>query len=126
MEDKTPKAFVELDFKNVFPHKNWISSWAKDEHYPDGFRYKLFAVRIVDEDKYEMILILEKANGDKEEMSRFKISPTALGGTCKIFTEGLIKEHGIDLEVQDMSDVKTLEEYDKRVKSYGWKETQAN
>ena len=122
MTEEIQDAFVKLDFVRLFPHKTWVSSWSKDSQYPDGFRYKLFTIRHAEEKRFEMVLVLETSEGDKEEMERLILSPSAVERTCQIFTNGLAEEHEIDFEEQDFSDVSTLDEYEKRAKMFGWKE----
>jgi hypothetical protein len=77
---------------------------------------------MTDHSMFEMVLLLEERNGNKKEMERLLLSPTAVDRTCAIFIDGLSKEHGIDFEAQDFSDITTAEECEERVMAFGWKE----
>jgi len=117
---KVVEALISLDFSKSFPYKYWISTWAKDESYPKGFRYKLLTVHNEHEDMIEMVLVLEEPGGLKNEMERMKVSPSAADRTCAIFTDGLAETHGIQFEELDMAGLRSEEEFEKRVTEAGW------
>ena len=111
---------VTIDFRTRFPHKYWVSSWSKDEQYPQGFRYKLLSVRPEPDGLIELVVVLEEASGTKSEMTRLDVSPSALDRTAATFTEGLSEEHGIDFSELDLSKVCSEREFERRVKEAGW------
>jgi hypothetical protein len=115
-----PEALVSFDFRQSFPHKYWISTWAKDESYPKGFRYKLLTVHNEQENMIEMVLVLEEPGGLKDEMKRMKVSPSAVDRTCAIFTDGLAEEHGVQFDELDLSTVRSAKEFEQRVTEAGW------
>ncbi len=119
-----PEALVSMDFSQTFPHKYWISTWSKDESFPKGFRYKILTVHDEQEDMIEIVLALEEPGGLKNEMERMNVSPSAADRTCAIFTDGLAEEHGIQFEELDLSEVRSEEEFERRVTEAGWYEWQ--
>ena len=112
--------FVSIDFRTRFPHKYWVSSWAKDEQYPEGFRYKLLSVRPEPDGLIELVVVLEEASGVKSEMNRMDVSPSALDRTAAIFTDGLAEEYKIEFTELDLTKVRTESEFERRVKAAGW------
>lgn len=113
-------AIVTIDFRTRFPHKHWVSSWSKDEQYPQGFRYKLLSVRPEPGGLIELVVVLEDASGAKTEMSRLDVSPFALDRTAATFTEGLGEEYDIDFTELDLTMVRSEPEFERRVKEAGW------
>jgi hypothetical protein len=63
--DDADNAFLTFDFRRIFPHKAWIS-WAADDTYPAGFRYKLIAARHEDEESIELLIVLQQRDGSKQ------------------------------------------------------------
>ena len=61
---------VSLDFSSLFPHKFWVSTWSRDEQFPDGFRYMLLSVRQESAGLIQLIGLIEEEDGAKTEMSR--------------------------------------------------------
>jgi hypothetical protein len=113
-------AIVTIDFRTRFPHKYWVSSWSKDEQYPQGFRYKLLSVRPEPDGLIELVVVLEEASGAKTEMKRLDVSPSALDRTAATFTEGLGEEYDIEFTELDLTKVRTEREFERRVKEAGW------
>lgn len=111
---------VSIDFATRFPHKFWVSSWSKDEQYPEGFRYKLLSVRPKPDGLIELVVLLEDASGAKSEMSRLDVSPSALDRTAATFTDGLSEEHNIEFTELDLTKTRTASEFERRVKAAGW------
>lgn len=112
--------FVKIDFARHFPHKFWISDWSEDQQYPAGFRYKILGVRDETKQVVELVLVLEERNGDKQEMHRAQVKVAAADGYARVFVDGLEEEHGLDFEEQDFTAVRSAEEFDRAVASYGW------
>lgn len=113
-------ALVSIDFTTRFPHKYWVSSWSKDEQYPQGFRYKLLSVRPEPAGLIELVVVLEEASGAKTEMSRLDVSSSALDRTAITFTDGLSEEYKIEFTELDLTKVRTELEFERRVKAAGW------
>lgn len=113
---------VIFDFTSRFPHKFWVSSWAKDEQYPEGFRYKLLSVRPEPNGLIELVVLVEQTSGDKSEMTRLDISPSAFNRTAATFTAGLAEEYNLDFEELDLSSVRTEQHFREVVISAGWQE----
>ena len=115
-------AVVVFDFASRFPHKFWISSWAKDEQYPHGFRYKLLSVRPEPEGLIELVVLVEQFLGEKSEMTRLNISPSAFNRTAATFTDGLAEEYNLNFEELDLSNVRTEQHFQEAVMAAGWQE----
>jgi hypothetical protein len=111
-----------IDFESWFPHKGWLSSWAKDELYPQGFRYKLLAMRPEPRGLIEMLLVLEDATGSHKEEARVHATVHALDSRAATFTEGLGKHYGIEFTAFDLSQVRTESELIDRLNAVGWYE----
>ena len=111
-----------IDFKTWFPHKGWLSSWSRDELYPQGFRYKLLAMRPEPRGLVEMLLVLEDAAGSHKEEARVHATAHAVDARAATFTEGLGKHYGITFEDVDLSQVRTEDELIASLKVVGWYE----
>jgi len=116
-------AMVSIDFRTRFPRKYWVSSWSKDEQYPQGFRYKLLSVRPDPKGLIELVVVLEEASGSKSEMTRLKVSRSALDRIAATFTDGLSEEYNIEFTELDLSKVRGEREFERRVKEAGWHST---
>lgn len=119
-EYDSTEAFVSLDFETYFPHKYWLSSWARDEQYPEGFRYKLLSVRSEADDLIQLLVIIEEISGVKSEMTRLDVSSSALDQTAATFTEGLSEEYNIEFTELDLTKVDTEPEFEQLVEAAGW------
>jgi hypothetical protein len=120
-EPLEPSAFIKLDFVRFFPQKIWVSDWGRDATYPDGFRYKILSVRDEKKGVVELVLLLEQDDGSKEEMHRVQLKPVKqVDKYARTFLDGLEEEHGIEFEEQDLSDVRTEEEFERAIAQYGW------
>jgi hypothetical protein len=111
---------VVFDFVTRFPHKFWVSSWAKDDQYPDGFRYKLISVRPEPDGLIELLVLLEEKSGDKTEMTSLEVSPSALDRTANTFTEGLAEEYALEFEELDLSNTRSEQQFHAKVVEAGW------
>ena len=111
-----------IDFETWFPHKGWLSSWSKDELHPQGFRYKLLAMRPEPRGLLEMLLVLEDAAGSQTEEARVHASVHAVDARAATFTDGLGKHYGITFKEFDLSQVKTESALLDRLKTVGWYE----
>lgn len=115
------KALMSIDFKHTFPYLFWISNWATDESYPEGFRYKILVIRNVKTKKLDVSLVLEESNGDKTLMRRFSADVGDLALTAlREFVKKLEDSFNIEFEEQDFSDVETYEEFEVRTARLGW------
>ncbi len=120
--EPAPEALITVDFETRFPHHYWISTWATDEQYPKGFRYKILSVRPEPDGLFELVVVLEQRGGLKTEMENLSISPSAFERTAKIFVDGLADSYGIKFEMLDTSSCRSAEEFDRVVTRAGWNE----
>jgi len=111
---------IKVDFERFFPHKFWISTWGKDSAYPDGFRYKILSARDEKQQTIEVVLLLEKSDGEKVEMLRSEPQLNAIDGYARVYWRGLEDEYQIEFEEQDYSAIRTAEEFEDAVASHGW------
>jgi hypothetical protein len=116
-------ALVSIDFSARFPHKFWVSSWSRDEQYPNGFRYKLLSVRPEPSGPIELVIVIEEVGGAKTEMSRLEVSPSAFDRTASTFVEGFTESYGIEFTELDLSNVRTAREFERLVSLSGWSKT---
>jgi hypothetical protein len=116
----TVEGFVRFDFVNTFPHRFWVSNWASDEEYPSGYRYKILSVRPEPEGLIELVVLIEESSGAKTEMSRLRVSPSLLDRAAERFVERIAGPHGLDFETIDLSDVRTEDEFERRIAQRGW------
>jgi hypothetical protein len=123
MPEDVPEGFVSFDFKNTFPYIYWVSDWVSDEAYPDGFRYKMLTVQNISTQEFEAVLVLEERNGNKTEMKRYSgpVGSAALQQLRK-FILGIEESFGVELEEQDLSDVRTAADFEARTSQLGWSE----
>ncbi len=121
MTDETEQpAFLSFDFIRVFPHKTWVSSWSGAEDDDDAFRYKVMSARHAEGDVYELMIVLQNADGGKQVLKHL----TLQGGverTARGFVDGLSREYGIDFEEQDFSSCHSLQEFEVVARRYGWR-----
>jgi hypothetical protein len=111
-----------IDFETWFPHKAWLSSWSKDDLYPQGFRYKLLAMRPEPRGLLEMMLVLEDGAGSSKEEARVHATAHAVDARAADFTEGLGKHYGVTFKAFDLSQARTEDELIDRLKASGWYE----
>lgn len=114
---------VSLDFSSLFPHKFWVSTWSRDEQFPDGFRYKLLSVRQESAGLIQLIVLIEEEDGAKTEMSRLEVSPSAFDRTANTFIHGFIESYEIEFTELDLSNVRTAEEFERLVAESSWSKT---
>ena len=122
--EQAPEALVTIDFETRFPHKFWISTWATDEQYPNGFPYKLLSVRPEPDGLLDFVVVLEQRGGAKTEMKNLSISPSAFDRTAKIFVEGLADSYGVEFEMLDTSSCRSAAEFNRVVTKAGWHDWQ--
>jgi hypothetical protein len=121
-DDQFLGALVTYDFVTRFPHVGWISDWSSDDQYPDGFRYKVLTVRHEPERKIEVVVVMEEANGNKIERARLEVAADAFDKNARSLVAKLAARFEIEFEEDDLSDVRTAEEFDKRTEEIGWRE----
>lgn len=121
-DDEFLGALVTYDFVTCFPHVNWISNWSSDDQYPDGFRYKVLTVRHEPERKIEVVVIMEERSGGKIERARLDIAAETFDKHARSLVAELAACFEIEFEKDDLSDVKTAEELEKRIEELGWRE----
>jgi hypothetical protein len=116
----TADTFVSWDFVRSFPHKFWISNWSSDETYPEGFRYKVLSTRWIENEFIELVLVLQKRDGSKQEMKRLEIRHDRFDDLAQRFCNSLEKQFGIEFKEQDLSFVSNEAEFDKAAQDLGW------
>jgi len=114
------EGFVRFDFLTLFPHRFWISNWASDEEYLSGYRYKVLSVRQEPEGLIELVVLIENSSGAKKEMTRLKVSASLLDRSGQKLVDQIAGLHGLDFEMIDLSDVRTEDEFVRRVDQAGW------
>ena len=116
------EGLLSFDFDTRFPHRFWISDWTSDASYPDGFRYKLLSGRDTASDDIEFLIVVEAVNGAKTILKHYDVTASAFDRTARTFVEGLAEEHRLDFRLLDLSEVRTPEEFERRVTEAGWRE----
>ena len=120
--ESDPNPLLVLDFKTRFPHKFWVSSWASDQSYPDGFRYKLLSARDEAADTVELVLVLEEPGALKTEMSRLSSSLEAFDRVASTFVNGLSESYLLEFSLLDLTTVRSPEEFERTAAESGWRE----
>jgi hypothetical protein len=113
-------ALLSYDFENVFPHKTWVSTWATDASYPEGFRYKVMSANHVIEQSIELLILLQHRNGSKEVLKHYDVEPSAFDGVAATFVDGLAETHGITFEEQDFRGCQSPEQFESVAARFGW------
>jgi hypothetical protein len=113
-------AFVSFDFITHFPFKYYISTWNSDEHYPEGFRYKLLSSKRKNDPFIEVIILLQEKNGFKTEMKRMDIKEEAFDRLVPIALRSLENMHCISFEEQDYSTCESSEDFEDKAIKNGW------
>jgi len=83
----------------------------------------LLSVRPDPKGLIELVVVLEEASGSKSEMTRLKVSRSALDRIAARFTDGLSEEYNIEFTELDLSKVRGEREFERRVKEAGWHST---
>jgi hypothetical protein len=120
MFDDTDNALLTYDFRQVFPHKTWISDWATDDTYPKGFRYKVMAASHEDEKSIELLIVLQQHDGSKQVLKHYDLDAAAFDRVAATFVEGLAEQHGLSFEEQDFRSCRTAEQFEAQVARFGW------
>jgi hypothetical protein len=125
-EAPEPQPLVSFDFKRYFPHKFWVSNWKKDEEYPAGFRYKLLSVRDEQENRIELVTVMEEPGEIKTERDRSTIAPPeAFERLVPGYVAKLEETFGIEFALTDVSDIRDEENWKSVSEDEGfrpWKE----
>ena len=121
-DDEFLGALVTYDFVTRFPHVGWISNWSSDDQYPGGFRYKILTVRHEPERKIELVLVMEETSGSKIERLRLDLAAESFDKNARSLVSKLEARFKIEFEKDDLSDVRTAEEFEKRIAEVGWRE----
>src|SRR5688500_4170401 len=100
-------ALLSYDFEHVFPHKTWVSTWASDSSYPDGFRYKVMSALHEEARSVELLIVLQHRDGTKEVLQHYAVDPSAFDRVAATFIDGLAEQHGVDFEEQDFRSCRT-------------------
>jgi hypothetical protein len=119
-KDQPPQSLVPLDFIATFPHKYWVSDWAKDESYPKGFRYKILSLRNNEKDMIHIVLLLEESNGVKNEMERAELPKSGAERMCAVLEDGLSEKYGIQFQKLDLSAARSPDEFERKITEAGW------
>ena len=104
-------AILSFDFVRLFPHKTWVSDWSGEEHEPGSFRYKIMSARHADGDIYELVIVLQNANGTKRVLKHLELQG-GVDRTARVFVDGLAHEYGLDFEEQDFSSCRSADEFE--------------
>ncbi len=121
-DDEFLGALVSYDFVTSFPYIGWISNWSADDQYPNGFRYKVLTVHHEPERKIEVVLVMEEVDGSKTERLRLDVAIGSFDKTVRSLVAKLGNRFKIEFEEQDLSDVWTADEFDKRIEELGWRD----
>ncbi len=121
-DDEFLGALVTYDFVTRFPHVGWISNWSSDDQYPNGFRYKVLTVRHEPECKIEVVLVMAETGGNKIERLRFDVAADAFDKNVRSLVTKLAARFKIEFEEDDLSDVRTADEFERRTKELGWRD----
>lgn len=120
-EAAEPNASVRLDFTRTFPHVFWVSSVSYDSESPDGFRYKMFAVRREPEMIIELLLLRETVNGPKREVFRMQASMDKFDGVYPVIQE-IERDKNVSFEEFDLAGIRTFDQFRARAIEIGWEE----
>ncbi len=115
-------AGVCINFVQYFPHKFWVSSWQKNESYPEGFRYKIVSALDDYMPVIEFLVVLESVNGFKWDVHRFVTSLKRSQENVEMWLDILEKQHGVVFQEHDFSSFKSAEEFEQASHSVGWTE----
>jgi hypothetical protein len=120
-----PQGFVYFDFKHTYPHVLWSSGWGQDSEFPEGFRYKVFSVRLEPSGEFDVVLIQELKDGSKKEMLRWSVPSDKVDPSADVIQK-LEEQFGVTFERVDMSNVRTCEEFEARARQVGWEVSYAD
>jgi hypothetical protein len=113
-------ALTNYDFERFFPHKSWVSAWAKDETYPAGYCYKILSVRDEVDGHVELVLIRAYRDGTKDELHRARVRVAVADDAAGVFSRGLAQKFGLTFEEQDYRAARSLEQFHVLTQKYGW------
>jgi len=114
-----PEAFIELDFARTFPHVFWISNVSHDATAPNGFRYKMFAIRREPDRIIELLLLSERTDGFKRKIFH-KQAPLNKFAVADEVIRQIEKDKNVTFERFDLSEIRTLDEFRARAIEVGW------
>ena len=120
--ESIPRTSISYDFDDVYPHKIWVSSWNRDDQYPDGFRYKILSARHETAKRVELVVILEEPGGTKTEMKRMESGLSDFDRVAQVFLDGLADSYDLDFDFFDFSRCRTAQQFEEEVSAIGWKE----
>lgn len=120
--DQMKRGLLNLDFETWFPHKFWVSTWSKDNTYPNGYRYKMLSARNEKEQAIQMVILVEETNGNKTVLLDDLMSPVEY---FEYMSQTMLKGLETSFHIQfdeglGLSDVRTSDEFDRRTDAAGW------
>jgi hypothetical protein len=115
---KPMQGMVVIDCVRAFPHVFWVSNLGRDQEFPQGFRYKILAVRQEPEGKVDAVLFRELPDGTKTELLRFGGARDAFAPDSMI--QDLGRKLSITFERFDLSGIKTYPEFETMAREMGW------
>lgn len=116
-----PEAFVRFDYAHSFPHVIWVSSVSYDSESPDGFLYKMFAIRREPELVIDLLLLRETVGGPKRGVFQAEVPIDKLSTVEGVLRE-IEKDHNVSFKRFDLADVRSSEDFRARALEAGWEE----
>jgi hypothetical protein len=114
-----PVGFVGFDFTQTFPHVFWLSTVAKDNRSPEGFRYKVLTARHEPEMKIELVVLRESLDGEKTKVIHMEAPLEKFGATDDMIRQ-LGEDSSVTFERFDMSGLRTFDDFKSRAIEVGW------
>jgi hypothetical protein len=120
--EEMSRGILKLDFETWFPYKFWVSTWSKDNTYPNGFRYKVLTAQNEKEQSIQMVIVLEEPNGNETVLvDETRLPIDYFDKISQPMRDGLETSFNIQFDQgSDLSDVRTLDEFKLRTIAADW------
>jgi hypothetical protein len=114
------RGFLHFDFKVLFPYKFWISSWGKDQSYPNGFRYKILTGIDRRAGTARIVILLEEADECKTPVADLVYERHDIDHVATSMVEHLETQFHVMFEAYDFSGANSFEDYVRLSQENGW------
>ena len=114
------RSLLSIDFQKRFPHRFWYSAWFADGEHPAGCRYKLVSTRAGTTGAFELVVLVEEANGHLTEANRIDVSEAAFDKTATLYVDGLSEAGKLTFFAVDLIRCRSAEGMQRILDEAGW------
>jgi hypothetical protein len=109
-----------IDFIRTFPYRFWYSAWFADEDHPAGCRYKILSTRTAPSGPFEVVVLVQLADGSTSEADRSQLSEAAFEKTAQLYVDGLSQNGKLVMFAVDLIRCRDRDAMQRILDEAGW------